>query len=1530
MKVDIIETLTNKLLKIGLDNQNINFRETKTSTVKINYDLNAFLDSVEKKKSIYFEASKNDIKPILNEGPKHIILPAVGSKEEQSRILKNLSRKHATFIEENNINILYLAVGFVRWTEEDKFQTEHYAPLLFLPVKLIQKSIKSQFELLIEESNFIENLAFIKKIKKESSFDFSLIDKHHLENLSLAKYYEEYSKLFKKHLPNQKWTIVNDCYLSIFTDQNLYIINDIEQNQEKFLNNDFVKLIFGESANLEKFDFKDLSDKQVDLKLDPNKYWHFLPADISQEKAIQYAIDGKSYVLQGPPGTGKSQTIINIITELIARNKKVLFVSEKQAALDVVYNKLHSNGLSDFVLAIHKISDRNKKDIINDLHNSLENSRIISEVKQDFTETVKNSYTSAKEKLINYGELLLEIYQPLKVNLYQLIGRYFNLKKAQELIFKIHNISAIDDNLLNKIVLGIKKYEFSLKEIDYNSKNNPWYGFKNTTITNNQTNTLGNHFETVIQNFDPVMEEEFIKELHEFEKFIYLINLDWKSHTLNIEEDLRLLDYKNIKQHENEELKKELLKIFKTTVFNLDFSKYKDFEIKFRSSLKRIVSSEYSKLKNDLYDNRLDGNAKFSHERLVELAKMIEQIVLNEEKIKECIDKLSFVVPSKFDYEYTLQSLRWVFFHKNFPHIKNTILYKKSLPESKFETFINNSNDLLASLKEIQSNFDLSLINFYELPKEQVKKQFKSLLVQVYKNTLPIYINFLKSKKELLDLKLNDFIEKTDSKRIYKNLEDIFLRQFYKLLITDLNTKVNHTLGVKNDLVKLYKEEESKLEEIAIFKIKNNIKNSIIKTDANYEVSILKKEANKKNKFMPLRMLFSRIGNLITDIKPCLMMSPLSVSSYLKDTPVQFDAVIFDEASQVKPEFALASIVRGKQIIICGDKEQLPPTSFFERIGEDDTEYNENYEVTNLNDYDSILDVASSFLKTISLQNHYRSLNENLIYASNKEIYKNLISFPSNDLAQAKEALVYHKVNGIYKNSTNQIESDVVVNLVISLFKKYKDTKRIGVITCNISQQLLIEKKLYQQAANQIGIERYINNKDLFFIKNIETVQGDECDIAILNTIYGPGPDGIMRMSFGPINQANGYRRLNVAITRAREQMHIVTSIHGSDIIVDDSTSRGVKLLRNYLNLAEHGIDSKYDSLMNNSLFNEDFETEVYNELVKKGYSVQRKIGNSDFRIDLAVFDKENPDRFICGIECDGSKYLSSLSTRERDRVREMILNSRGWKLYRVWSADWFNNKDSELKKLVRFIEKAQNGQIANETQEINKAKSSIMQNLDETVIEQDLINSIFEEFPRYWNIKSDAFYTFYKEMYDPQNDSLPFDDKDIRMSILVDIINKYAPLHVRTLKQILASLPKKDFIEQPLKINKWLKDVLLDIPNEDDFKLGINNQNNIYLKENFFYVDNKEIKFRKNNIEYLETRKSNEFAPEEIQDFVYQTIIKSKVISLLGLHELFIELVGIKTVSPAIKKQIDLAVENLKVAGLIIENDEGVFSSSI
>ncbi|WAS06142.1 AAA domain-containing protein [Gloeomargaritales cyanobacterium VI4D9] len=564
---------------------------------------------------------------------------------------------------------------------------------------------------------------------------------------------------------------------------------------------------------------------------------------------------------------------------------------------------------------------------------------------------------------------------------------------------------------------------------------------------------------------------------------------------------------------------------------------------------------------------------------------------------------------------------------------------------------------------------------------------------------LPAWINYHRAYQQVTDDGMQPLVEAFEHDKLgLENLEDVYQVIFYRSLLRfayQQHPELNQLSGINQaqareqfqradkQLLSLY--QKQLVAQLAQASIEPG--NSRGRRSEWTNLALIQNEINKQKRHISQRDLFQRASVALQQLKPCWMMSPASVAQFIPPGAVTFDMVIIDEASQMRPEEALGSIARAKQLVVVGDPKQLPPTDFFKARFDQDAEEDSGEEADILDD-ESILDMSLKvFYPARRLKWHYRSRHESLIAFSNRHFYDNSLTiFPSPNNQFAVE---YQYIEtGAYRSGANVPEAMRVAEAAADFMRQYPHLS-LGIVTLNQKQQELLLDEMDRLFALHPELEQYRvareNTLEPFFVKNLENVQGDERDVIFISTVYGPERPGMPVMQrFGPINSRNGHRRLNVLFTRAKERVVVFSSMKSSDIRPSPTTNRGVQILKEYLEYAQ--TQRLQTAVVTGREPDSDFEIFVAERLRQQGYEVVPQVGVSGYFIDLAVVDPERPGTYLLGIECDGATYHSSKAAR--DRLRQQVLERLGWKLYRIWSTDWFTNSTAEAEKLITYVQR--------------------------------------------------------------------------------------------------------------------------------------------------------------------------------------------------------------------------------------------------
>ena len=1063
----------------------------------------------------------------------------------------------------------------------------------------------------------------------------------------------------------------------------------------------------------------------IDEYVKPKNINHVLDADSSQIQAIVDVNNGRNLVVQGPPGTGKSQTIANIIAEALYQKKTVLFVAEKMAALEVVKRRLDAVGLGDACLELHSQKTQ-KKVVLNELERTLN----LGQPRIHDNDVNENLLLENRARLNRYATAVNTVVGESGYTPFQSYGYLLLLRK------KLGNVTfPTDDGKFMKNWTGsdfhkrrelVEEMESLLNRIG-SPKRHPCWGSQLSSYLPSEkssikkiigqagksihelqqsTLALANH----LQISSPT-DLSATKQLVELtEKLLVAPNLvgvrvsasEWVSEKSILEDAISACERLT-------SIHKVIDKYLVTEAWEQDVTQIRDVIKNYSSKWWRILSGEYRQVQNQF---KLLCQSQ-PPKKLSSQIKILEAI-LESQQLKQVLNQHDKLMRRLYgdhwqgaasDTEYLRQVLLWVVeLLKRVqtgdvpPQVVATFekgLDRDSLQEdlTKLKQAVRNRNQHITIFKQ-RLHLDGGPLNVSTLfslrPFADQIRYLKQWYVNVDK--LTDIVAFNQQAQKWRENGLNDFLPVATSwQRSPGHLTHLFDWLWY-------NSIVHKAMGerpilqqfdqdIHENRIERFRELDQKiLHYNKVFLAYQHWK-QLPQYEAGGQLGILKREFAKKRRHKPIRQLMLEAGNAIQGIKPVFMMSPMSIAMFLPPGSMNFDLVVFDEASQVKPVDAFGAILRGKQTVVVGDRHQLPPTSFFEQL----TEIDEEVESATA-DLESVLTLFSAQgAPDCMLRWHYRSRHESLIALSNQEFYDNrLLIFPSPALDKKTLGLVFHHVpNGIYERGTsrmNRREAEAVATAIMHHAQTCPENS-LGVAAFNTSQMEAIQLHLEKLRQQDPSCEHFFaaHPEEPFFVKNLENVQGDERDVIFISVGYGRDENGRLSMNFGPLNQDGGERRLNVLVTRAKRRCEVFSSIVADDIDLNRTKARGVQAFKQYLNYAQHGL--LQTPISSGRAPDSPFEEAVTNALRQKGYSVVNQVGSAGFFVDLAIVDKQHPGRYLMGIECDGATYHSSRSARDRDRLRQQVLEDLGWRIYRIWSTDWFRNSERELKRLIEAIE---------------------------------------------------------------------------------------------------------------------------------------------------------------------------------------------------------------------------------------------------
>ena len=1535
-----------------LDNENNDYDDSSVQ--------NTGLDSKENKR-IY---SKNDfLNRFSNEISSSQVL-AYSTSGKPVAAARKIMKTSNEIMKETGTNVAYIAFGFIHWKDANYADTVYNAPILLIPIQITNKSLTDPYIISVLDDEILINKTFSCKLNNE----YGITLPEYETGTTLEEYFESVQNLVSK----LGWEISEECKIGLFSFEKINMYMDLKNNKDKIRNNSIVSEILG--GSVDSYDDSDEDINESDSKHDSIiDLCNVVDADSSQIDAIEMAKSGKSFVLQGPPGTGKSQTITNIIAECLNEGKKVLFVSEKLAALKVVYNKMQQTGIADFCLQLHS-NKANKKDVIKDICNNFDIQK--NEINQLKVDEEINVKVKAKAKLDSYDYNLHKINPVINKSLYDLYECLARFDKNPDVICEVQDISKLGPDYLDDATNLLIKYVDYLPTVGYDYHDNPWYGYLNRNLSimeemriKNSVSSSADTLEKLSQISNDISKRYniccknlvdifFWRSFFELVGGSYLItpvllnkrNFDIAYDSLQKLQSISKLIYSLMQN----------LSDCNDDIYKLNgVENYSDLK-HFSGALSRIFNSNYKKIVSDIrLCKKVNKKPKYDESVL-----LMETLANYQKAVSEysCIEA---PVKSMLGPAYKGIYTDWNYVNNQMEALKNVIdsgyslepLEKYSSFLSENKSFVEYSNQIAGILSEnnlqnlnyVFNSFDKKIVDFNVLTLEDAKTRLNCCLSSM--NGLKYWCGFRDLLVDLKEIGILAFINDVIKNNVNEDsIVGTFKKQFYLQWI-DLLIRQNSILSQFSRLsqdraVKEFAEKD--IEQFKINQIKLREKLSFACPDSNYAasgspLSVLLRENQKSRSKKNIRELIKEAGNLVQKVKPCFMMSPLSVSTYLDYDAMKFDIVIFDEASQMFPWDAICAISRAKQAIIVGDSKQMPPTNFFSAVTNNDDEYDTDDDVRS---FDSILDLASIVLPQVRLSWHYRSRCEQLIAFSNKNFYDNkLISFPSAEADSEGLGIDYYYANGEFDRSShnNRKEAEYVVDLIYKNIDKYPN-RSLGVVAFSQSQQDLIDKLLLRRRQTTPEKEFFFdeNKEDAFFIKNLETVQGDERDTIIFSIGYGPDSKGVLSLNFGPLNREGGERRLNVAVTRAKYNIQVISSMHAMDIDLSRTESEGVRLLREYLDFAENGEIAlqRSESVGNTDQFDSDFEYEVCEFLRNHGFSVDTQVGCSGFRIDLGL-KMRNSSNYLLAIECDGATYHSSKNARDRDRLRQTILENMGWKFYRIWSTEWFRNRLVEQEKLLHV---ANNAVKTQRVHELNSSDNNLVLSDGDTV----LSNSCSDDL--HMNDSIHGKHVTHADLSDKCEENMS-SLREKSAENLDDIAQPVDTNHFSFEKYKMAGSTKdckdifdkhknigfkeivKDIlqIEAPLSENLLLQRIVWYFQREKvssavqksfDIKMRGCEDFGIIRRNGFMYLENKPIAFR---LPGDILRDFKQIAPEEIGEGMLEIISKNVSVAKDGLYRFMIGQYGKKRLGRFDTEALDNALGMLLKSGKIVENDDQI-----
>lgn len=1323
-----IDSWKEQLLDLTRRSNLVNFTPTKTKSLPL-YRANSLVVAGQlfEREPLYIRRSEPEEDGGTPADPDTLDdneVASIRNREDTENSLYQLELNQKRFQRERGVDSLFLTLGTLRWYDVEHSDSELRTPLFLIQVNLEEEPSRNverhDYEITSEDAKLRVNPALRKMLSAERGIQLPPDTAFDLDELEAGfVYVEEIISGF------DRWHIAPEVILGIFDFSKFSLYIDLEENRQAVKNNPFVQALNGDTSGLPEPPSTP-SASELDQVTSPADTYQVLDADSSQQEAIEAAKRGMSFVLQGPPGTGKSQTISNIIAEKMAADETVLFVSEKQAALDVVENRLEDVGLGRFCLEAHG-EKANKKAILEDLGRELNSDPLQH---PENREDIVSNLEQVRSRLNQYKQRLFYSPPEQDTTAYDAFGIIATRDEYPHIDVPINDPTSCNQSAIDDWIGRLESLSTYESEFDRNDTH-PW---RHATLSGWRVNTgeiVREGLRAAVAAISDLQRcQTESKEILD-EPLQGADDLRGASKTLSLltsQPAVRLTDQhfepeffrrgERLKElaelvQESQEHRTALTEHYEDSIFSEDGA---ELHSELNSyGITRYVSPSYRQLKKQLLLHAVEEYQP-GIGSLREDAKNLMRAQTIEEEISEydpLIDRLGFLYEDRnTDWEQVLAAQEWIKaideaeligLSRARALLSNDSPDEISTARERLDKALDTWENARGELDEFLAVDDVWIEgeNVEDAPLNAIENWLAEL--QETTDELQEWIQYQDKRDETLQSPIGPFLETYLSEgHAAHSLVDTFKRSFY----TEWLNEVYHETGLESfsatefdDLVTNFRQLDEQQREYAKAEIQHRVTSRHPKTELQHadssEQVMLRREIKKSQRYMPLRELFAEAPSLITDLKPCFMMSPLSVAQYVQLGAIEFDTVIFDEASQIMPQDAVSSLIRGKQVIIAGDSKQLPPTTFFRADIETAEDVRE--------DLESILDEASTVLPEKRLLWHYRSHTNELIEFSNAKYYNGALqTFPDNSPEEDMGVEFVYVEDGLYDrggSSTNKPEARRVLDLIKEHIEKHSD-RSLGVVAFSSAQAQEIRDIVQQERDGNPELDAFVSEDDAleeFFVKSLENVQGDERDSLIFSVGYGPDESGKISMNLGPLNQTGGERRLNVAVTRSKKHIQIVSSLHPGEIDLQRTGARGVRDFKHYIEYAKRGDQAlaRSDSESQTLQFDSDFEESVYTTLESQGFDVVTQVESSGYSIDLAIKHPEKPGKYVLGIECDGAAYHHSKTARDRDRARQAVLESLGWTIHRIWSPDWASNKESEVDEIAEKVDRLTKGRAS-------------------------------------------------------------------------------------------------------------------------------------------------------------------------------------------------------------------------------------------
>jgi len=1248
-------------------------------------------------------------------------LLAVSRNNDPESGLKSLSRRSNTVVEESGCNPLFLVIGLIKHFDNPKAAERGtgalYAPIFLLPARLPRRKSGPYYTLEYSFEELQLNRTAFEYFRETAGLSFDRLNplpRLPSGQIDVRLILNEIRSIIE---PMRNWRVLeNTSALSLFNFAHFVMWNDLVTHRKEMLLHPGVRSFAGGELAL-----REPETPEEDEGLSAKDLAAPLSADSSQIAAINAALEGESFILDGPPGTGKSQTIANMIVNFLYHGKKVLFIAEKEVALDVVKKRLDDLHLGDFALKLANLSAA-KADILSTYSRLLDmgplseavghNDKALAVDKErerlqnvmDALHEEKGDFTSPYEAIVAYldnenakndVEIPVNYLEGLTARSYRealgaleetarlasLFGSYARspFKAYRDAEYSLAKREVLEKDLASLIVLADK-----LRLAAHNAMRHVHISTQSRRNTEAYLSLLSLLKSGAPIDFARLADQAYLQRSPVLLKGAALkrtlLSLErevggfWNERALYIDAQRELdraTSIKDLPFFKRLKEKKDFLNGLKPYFTDVKTKRDLDSTIEALSSLKSYADAKKAYASLDPYAQSI-----LSREDLSSLEKIdaFERKVQMTAKAADIYSRFSLK-----EGEDVLQG---------FSELGEGLIYGEE------NETLSQSYDSFLAMERSLSEKGFEIAYYDDAPDYFAYLATKLRDLSSSLGRLSEWTNFLKTLYHASELVPISFIEAYQNAKIpEKSLVSSYIADVsfaYLRVALPKRGVASLTYTSLRSLISSYQDDIKEYQRLSIAATAERISAAFPRDAAHFaastEANQLSKLARNGGRGISLRNLFHAYKDLISRLTPCFMMSPATLAQYLDPEDYHFDVVIFDEASQIPTSEAMGAIFRADSFVIAGDKEQMPPSHYFASdIGSKD----DGLPFSSLDeDLESLLDDALALhLPRRRLIWHYRSRHESLIAFSNNRFYSNsLLTFPSPQ--EEGLSLEFRKVKGVYERGkgVNRAEAEAVVLEILRRLKSPALRRfSIGVITFNEAQQNLVEDLLEKALSKRGGLDASPGGEPIF-VKNLENVQGDERDAILFSVGYGPDKNGVFSINFGPLSQKKGERRLNVAVSRARESMTVFASFDPADLRAQDAKNEGASYLKDFLLFAQNGFSALPNRLGNRE---DDLSVNVGHflaeDLRKLGYEVKENLGSSTFKIDCAVSLKENPDAYILGILIDNRKAAST-SPRDLYINETAVLKGLSWNLYSLFAVEYLDHREEVLKSVVAAI----------------------------------------------------------------------------------------------------------------------------------------------------------------------------------------------------------------------------------------------------